>query len=258
VVAQFGAEPVGAERGADRRCPKCPGPRAHRRSEAAARIQRPANGEPRRLEGGAGHPGFELLRQSLTAAVGSEPEAPAVKTHSNPNGRSPPPSGPSRRGVWIAGAVAVIALLAAVRWFALNPSGKSADPAPPHPTEQPPPAPTGDSTPTTTPQASSSPASGKPLAVYTQIGAESDQGKYRALKASLPPDRYVVPAAEVVPGPIPHNDVRYCNPANEQDAKALAALMGAKGFNAPTVTKIGGCNPAKTLGNLEVWLQSGG
>jgi TIR domain len=84
-------------------------------------------------KGQAGHSGFDLLRQSLTAALGSEP----VKTYSNPPRQSPLPSGSARRGVWIAGAAVVITLLAAVGWFSLNPSGKSTNPVPPHPTPSP-------------------------------------------------------------------------------------------------------------------------
>ena len=236
-----------------------------------------AIGRLRALSAGREKPdirGSSFLRQSLTAALASEPQAaaapaaPAIQTRSEPMPPSPPPSEPARRGAWIAAAVVVLALLGAGAWFALAPQ-----PTPPHPAESParppPPQPAaGAGTATTAGQSSSttsstttSPASttppAKPLVVYTQIGAEADRGKYKALKTSLPADHYAVQAVEVMKDLIPHNDVRYCNPLNEPDAKALAALMSSKGFNAPTVTKIGKCDPTATLGNLEVWLQTG-
>jgi len=74
----------------------------------------------------------------------------------------------------------------------------------------------------------------------------------------LPSEKYLVQPVDNVHALIQHSDVRYCNPANEQDANALAGLIQSKGFNAPTVTKIEKCDSAKTLNVLEVWLQSGG
>jgi hypothetical protein len=97
------------------------------------------------------------------------------------------------------------------------------------------------------------------MTVYTQIGADSadERAKYETLKRTLPANAYIVPAVENVKRSIARNEVRYCNPDNKNDAKALAEVIAGNGFNAPEVVEINKCDPDKNRNILEVWLQTG-
>jgi|FEC22Drversion2_1045045.scaffolds.fasta_scaffold01212_10 TIR domain len=95
------------------------------------------------------------------------------------------------------------------------------------------------------------------MTIYPQIGSKTDEGKFGALRNTLPAAKYSVQNYEIRPVP-PQNEIRYCYANNKQDALDLKALLDAKGFNPFNVKEIGGnCTTTMNKDVLEVWLSTG-